>query len=384
MKKYFITALLLNFIFSQNSYDVLRPFWGFSHSQIISNSIGGASVASGYITPGLSTNPANLASTQFTFIQLNFSSSEFSSASSTISNTGFNGIDFVQPVPVYKGRLVVSGGAHKSLDYMSASESNIFNYSEKGHMTSYHAAAAVEFAKNLYFGADIKVLSGRDVMTEFAQDSTFHFEPSYTGAGITFGLLHPISKYFQYGLSIDMPVSIDVEDKFTYSNHIDSDESFSDTWYYNVTKPPTIHAGVALLLNMINLFYELEYTDWRGLEFSSDDIYEEDLELPASVLINHEIRQTFDPTSSHHFGMAIRIPIFPLHLFGGYQSMPVPFDGGYDSNLRESFSLGYTYNIKDNIMLQGSYENFIWSYEGVAESFDKLSFGISIHDIPGL
>lgn len=379
-----ITGIVVNFLLAQNSYDVLRPFWGFNHSQILSNSIGGASVASGYITPGLSTNPANLASTQFTFIQFNFSSAEFSSSSSTISNTGFNGIDFVQPVPVYKGRLVVSGGAHKSLDYMSSSQSDLFNYSEKGHLTSYHIAAAVEFAKNVYIGADIKLLSGSDEMTEFAQDSTFYFEPSYSGAGITFGLLHPISKHFQYGISFEMPSSIDVEDKFTYSNHIDSDESFSDVWYYNVKKPPTIHAGGALLFNVINLFYEFEYTDWRSLEFYSDNIFEADLELPASVLINQEIRETFIPTSSHHFGVAVRAPIIPLHLFGGYQSMPVPFEGVYDDNLRESFSVGFAFRIKDSIMLQGSYESFFWGYEGLSESFDKLSFGISIHDIPGI
>ena len=69
--------LFISPVFTQNPIDVLRPFWGFENSQILSNSIGGATVASGYITPGLTSNPANLAAIRFSYIQLNFSNSQF-------------------------------------------------------------------------------------------------------------------------------------------------------------------------------------------------------------------------------------------------------------------------------------------------------------------
>jgi hypothetical protein len=131
MKKVLIISIvLIGSLFSQNEYDVLRPFWGFDHSQILSNSIGGATVASGYITPGLSSNPANLAATQFGYIQVNFSNSEFSSLTSDMSHTGFNGFDYVQPVPVYRGRLVFSVGGHKRTDYMSASQNSSYECKE--------------------------------------------------------------------------------------------------------------------------------------------------------------------------------------------------------------------------------------------------------------
>ena len=124
--------LFFGVINAQNPIDVLRPFWGFNNSQILSNSIGGATVASGYITPGLTSNPANLAAMKFAYMQINFSNSEFSSTTSNMSNGGFNGIDFVQPIPVYRGSLVLSAGAHKSMDFMSASSDNTYEYSEKG------------------------------------------------------------------------------------------------------------------------------------------------------------------------------------------------------------------------------------------------------------
>ena len=71
MKRTAFYFILISGLWSQNSYDVLRPFWGFNNSQILSNSFGGATVASGYITPGLTSNPANLAAVPFTYLQMN-------------------------------------------------------------------------------------------------------------------------------------------------------------------------------------------------------------------------------------------------------------------------------------------------------------------------
>ena len=80
---------IISGLYAQNSYDVLRPFWGFNHSQILSNSIGDATVASGYITPGLTSNPANLAAVPFTYLQMNLSNTEFQNNSSSISKCVF-------------------------------------------------------------------------------------------------------------------------------------------------------------------------------------------------------------------------------------------------------------------------------------------------------
>ena len=393
MKRTAFYFILISGLWSQNSYDVLRPFWGFNHSQILSNSIGGATVASGYITPGLTSNPANLAAVPFTYLQMNLSNAEFQNNSSSISNTGFNGIDFVQPFPVYRGSFVVSAGAHKSKDYMLSyqsssstgeNENQIFDYSEKGNLCSYHIGAAVEFAKGLYLGADLKLLLGDNEMTiHYDSDSTDYYSPDYSGLSVTLGILHSLSKNFQYGISIDMPTSLHVEEPFTYSNHLNPDHSYSGLSEYHVKKPVTVHIGAAFLTKIFNIFYEAEHTDWSSLEFSSEGIYEEDLELPASVLINEEIRDNFHQTISHHLGTAMRVPFIPLHLFAGYQHIPFPeIDGHYGDDARETYSMGFSLGIKENISIQGSADNCSWKFEGLNESFNKFSLGISIHDIP--
>ena len=393
MKKIALT-IIISAVYAQNSYDVLRPFWGFNHSQILSNSIGGATVASGYITPGLTSNPANLGTIPFAYLQINLSNTEFRNNSSDISNTGFNGIDFVQPIPVYRGSFVVSAGAHKVKDYMlsykssySDGEGNEYDldYSEKGRLSSYHVGAAVEFSKGLYIGADLKFLTGDDeMMIHYDKDSTDYYSPSYTGLSLTLGILHSISRNFQYGISIDMPTSLHVKEPFTYSNHLNLDNSYSGLSEYQVKKPITVHLGAAFLTKIFNIFYEAEHTDWQSLEFSSDEIYEEDLELPTSVLINEEIRKNFHQTLSHHIGTAMRVPLIPLHIFAGYQYTPFPeVDGHYGDDIRETYSMGFSLAVKKNVSIQGSFDTHSWEFEGLDESFDKISLGVSIHDISG-
>ena len=380
---FIIFTLMCSQIFAQNAYDVLRPFWGFEHSQVLSNSIGNATVASGYITPGLTSNPANLAAIQFGYFQLNFSDSEFDGGSSSITNTGFNGLDIVQPVNVYRGRLVYGIGAHKQSDFMSAHQNSTYRLSEKGKLTSYHLAAALEFSKNFYLGADFKFLGGNDEMVQTGDEKTYYFKPRYSGSNLTIGLLHILSKNFQYGISVDMPSSLSISEEYVESNHLDSDLSFSEIYKYEATKPVTFHIGAALLLKSINFFYEAEQTDWSNLEFSSEQIYESDLELPASVVINDEIRSTFSSTISHHFGGAMKLPKIPMNLFAGYQYIPTPFSGTYDNDVRHAYNFGISVSLQKNITLQGSYDSYIWEVEESSESFNRLSVGISLHDISG-
>ena len=384
------SSVIVSVIYSQNSYDALRPFWGFNHSQIISNGIGGATVASGYITPGLTSNPANLAATPFAYLQTNLSNVEFSNNSSNISKTGFNGIDFVQPIPVYRGSLVISAGAHKASDYMLSYKTNetdyILDYSEKGNLTSYHIGAAVEFAQDLYIGADLKLLRGSDKMTiHYESDSTDYYTPKYSGTALSLGLLHTISENLQYGISLDMPILINVEEEFVYSNHLFPENSYSGTSNYNVKKPITAHLGGAYLSNLLNLFYEVEWTDWKSLEFSSDATYNDGSELPASVFINEDIQENFNQTFSHHVGTALRVPFFPLHLFAGYQYTPFPEENGhYGDDIREGYSFGFSFAVKRNIALQGSMDTYSWTFEGLNENLKRFSLGISIYDIPGI
>ena len=47
-----ILVCTVGLCYPQNVYDVLRPYFGFNSSQILINSIGGATVAAGNVIPG--------------------------------------------------------------------------------------------------------------------------------------------------------------------------------------------------------------------------------------------------------------------------------------------------------------------------------------------
>ncbi len=377
--KNLLLICIIGFCYSQNVYDVLRPYFGFNSSQILVNSIGGATVAVGHVIPGGTSNPANMATHRFTQIQGNFSSSEFKSGDEKNSITNFNGFHFIYPVPVYRGSLVIGGGMNREIDYMSASRSDIFEYSEVGGLNIWRIGVALEYSNKLYIGSSIEYYKGKDEMIEFADDSTFYFNPRYKGFGMTLGFLHNISPKFQYGASIQIPTTLTVADRFTYSNHIETDESFTDTWHYKTKRPFVFHIGTGYFERYYSIFHEAVWSDWRNLEFSSDEIYEDDLELPASVIINQEISNRLLPTLSHHVGIALHIPVLPIHIYAGYQYLPVSFSGVYNHDLRQSYSTGFSFMVQDNFSIQASYVNYFWEYENELEEFDKFSIGIAMH-----
>ena len=388
MKKYvFIFFIISSQVFGQNPIDALRPFWGYEYSQVLSNSIGNATVASGYITPGLTSNPANLAAIQFGYFQLNFSNSQYNSNSSSVTNTGFNGIDLVHPVKVFRGRLVYSLGAHKKSDFISNYQDNTSRFNEKGKLTSYHVAAALEFARNLYLGADFNFLYGNNEMTVLGNDKTYYYKPRYSGSNITLGLLHILSKNFQYGLSVDMPTSLSVKEKYIETNYPSDGNTFSQVYNYEAIKPITLHFGAALLLKSVNFFYEGKQTDWSNLEFDSNEIVEQD-GTPASILINEEIRNIYTSTTSHHFGTAIKLRDTPINLFSGYQYIPTPFNSVDEENINEVFArhaynFGISLSLQKNITIQGSYENYNIDIADESNNFERISIGLSLHDLSG-
>ena len=377
IKNLIFIILTSAFALSQNYLDALRPFWGYQDLNPTSMSIGSATVASGYMVSGLNSNPANYGVKKLTSMQMHYSNREFNSSSSYISKSNIDGFNMILPMRTYKGSLAVSAGLNNYADFLLADNRNNASISEDGGLTSYHAGASVEFAEGLFIGADIKFINGEDKMYELYQDSTHLYRPKYNGTSFTFGMLHRYSQIFQYGISIDLPYSLDVSDKYTYSNQIDPDESFSDTWYYTVKKPVNFHMGGALFFKTINLFYEFEFVDWTNLKFSSSSIYNGD--IPASIGINNEIRENLRSTTSHHFGFAFHVPKFPIHLYAGYQHLPTPFQGQYGNNARQSYSFGFSFMVHQNFSLQGGYNKYSWEYNGQPENYEKFTFGVALH-----
>ncbi len=390
MKKiYIISLMLVSNIYSQNvfdnyGYDVLRPFFGYNNSQIISNSLGNATAGAGFIAPGLSSNPANYATNKLSTLHLNYSNNTFDGTSS-ISNSNFNGFDVVAPFKVYKGSFALSGGMYTHLNSLSIANNNLETTTEEGELSTTHLGAAIEFAKNIYFGIDLKFISGDNNYKRFSNvvQGNVIFSPKYDGFTCTVGMLHRYSNKFQYGISIDMPTTIDVNESWISES---GGITESGTGNYEVEKPITFHAGTALFLKNkpfgdLNVLYELEFTDWSSLKMSSFENSNLQTQLDVAEL-NQAIRQTAQKTTSHHLGLMYQIPKFPLQILAGYEYLPTPYkDGKYLDNIRQNYSLGLSFMMHKNVSLQAGYNKYTWTLEGINESYENISIGISLYSL---
>ncbi|MCF7810792.1 hypothetical protein K9N50_07355 [bacterium] len=359
---------------SQERDDFLRPFFGYYDSQSLTTSIGNATVASGQIIPGRSSNPANLGLNRFSHLQMNFQNSNFQGQGVGSSSTELGGVYAVMPVRVYRGSLVFGAGIQKAIDFSNAFQTSGRQFAEEGGIYATEFGVSVEAAENLFIGGAFNYLKGSDDLTNTASVDNSHLKAKYNGYNFSLGFLSRTTANVQIGASVQFPTHIGVQDKVITWQTGAPTESVSQTWNYDLKRPMVFHTGFSLLYPLYSIFYEMEWTDWQDMEFSSDEYYDGDV-----AEINLEIKHDFRSTLTHHLGTAVHLPWLPLHLYGGYQYMPVPFKDVYDGDKRQSLSLGSSYLLNQQFSIHGSFSHYFWKYSGQAEKYSMLVFGVSFH-----
>ena len=375
--------LSFSFADAQTKDDLLRPFFGFYDSQSLTNSVGRATVASGYLIPGKTSNPANLSLNRFYNLSSCFINGEFESEDSNISNLSIGGFYAILPYKVFQGSMVFGLGIQRDINFSNASLdtlfdgsaiSEIFDVSEKGGLYSTQAGIAVEFVENLFIGAEISYLSGEAEASKLGIIKSSNLKSDYHGFEASIGFVQRVSPHFRMGASIQLPSYIWVDDTATNWPTGSTEKAEKETREYTLKRPLVFHAGFAVLYEYVNLFYEWEWTDWRNLEFSSDQYFAGDV-----IDINTEIQDDMKTTSTQHLGMAVHPPWIPLHLYTGYQYMPTQYSGSYNSDRRQSLSFGMSYVLNQQMSVHSSYTRYFWQFDGEDESFIQYVFGFSLH-----
>jgi hypothetical protein len=340
----------------------------------LTTAIGNATVASGHLVPGMSSNPANLGLNRFYQVQVGFQHNSFHGPSADNSHTQFAGVYGVLPVEVYQGSLVFGGGVQKIIDFTDAFHTSNKQASEQGGIYATELGISIEAAQDLFIGGALRYMSGSDELSTTEADTNSLLNPKYRGYGIVVGFLHRTTPFLQLGGSVEFPTRIWVEDKLATWPSDSPQSSVSETWKYRLKRPLVFHAGLAYLRERYDLFYELEWSDWSDLNFASDEYKEGDV-----AEINREIERELRSTLTHHLGAAVHLPWLPLHAYLGYQYLPVPFSGEYSSNLRASYSFGLSYLLSQQFSVHSSYSHYQWKYRGDRESYDMLVFGVTGH-----
>jgi hypothetical protein len=368
---------------AQDMRDVYSPFIGFNQYNGPGAAIGGATVAAGMVIPAFTQNPANLGLHRYRIIQAWQNDSEFQSGSQNLPQSRFGGLQLIFPFPVYQGSLVAGFDFSLQSEYALAYKETDLSLRQEGGLYQLRGGLSTEFAKNLFIGADIKFLFGKNEMNQkyldFGYPGEFYLNPAYHGVTGSIGLVQRILPMLNWGLSVELPTPLRVEEDFRDSYYINDSTLMvdKDTYEYRVSKPAVFHIGAALFLNYLDLFYEAEYTNWKNLKLTSDFI---DIDgLPWDPKVNTEIETQLVKSLAHHAGIALHPPVLPLHLYGGYQLIPYPEPGMLSDDKRESYHFGLSYVIQRQISLAYQYQRYFWKYEGLDENWTQQSLNVILH-----
>lgn len=364
----------ININIAQQRDDIIRPFWGIYDSQSLTTAIGNATVASGQLVPGLTSNPANLGLHRISSFSTSFMNGTFNGDGVEQSNTRFGGLYGISPVQVYQGSLVFGYGVQRELDFSQIAVDGDVQFKEEGGMYRYQLGFAVEMVENFFTGAELSYYRGSDETTIIDPEITSHLNPDYGGFGISVGFIQRINSNLLIGGSVELPKYIWVGEAYSEWKTDTTEVITAQTYNYLLQGPLTFRIGASYINRYVNLFYELEWADYKTIKFSSDEYFDSDV-----VEINNDIESVFRSTVKHHFGIAGHLPWIPLHLYSGYQYLPVSFEDVYDENRRQSYSFGFSYMLNHSFSLHGSFAHYFWKYRGQDESFNQLVFGASLH-----
>ncbi len=404
MKKILILLMIgiVSFAFAQELIDVIAPLYSYnldgSHyngtstysyplrasaletGNPLGSAIGHATVASGQMIPELTLNPANLGMIKYSSVQVNGLFNNYNG----VNSNSLGGINYIVSVPVYSGSMTYAAGVNREKDYNLYYQDDDIIQRSTGGLYNWHFNGAMEILEDIYVGAEVSMLTGKrnndfDFKNTLSLTDGYIEENSYFGATAKVGVNYHAFSVLNIGLSMDLPSVIGTE----YSLRAYGSSS-SQSVDYSITSPAVMRAGLALTLRIVDLYYSYDYTNWQDMKFSSND-----LEVVYVDEINREIINNFSIVGSHHIGMAVHVPLIPLHLYLGYQYLPDVYQGLNSFTLanivpreltdrfRSSFSWGASFFLKQGISISAAFETYHAFYNGVEEKPKSMNLSMA-------
>jgi len=404
MKKILILLMIgiVSFAFAQELIDVIAPLYSYnldgSHyngtstysyplrasaletGNPLGSAIGHATVASGQMIPERTLNPANLGMIRYNSVQVNGLFNNYNG----VNSNSLGGINYIVSVPVYSGSMTYAAGVNREKDYNLYYQDDDIIQRSTGGLYNWHFNGAMEMLEDIYVGAEISMLSGKkdndvDFIDVLSSPDGYIEESSYFGATAKVGINYHAFSVLNIGLSMDLPSVIGTE--YSLRSYGSSSSQSVD---YAITSPAVMRAGFALTLRIVDLYYSYDYTNWQDMKFSSND-----LEVVYVDEINREITNNFSIVGSHHIGMAIHVPLIPLHLYLGYQYLPDVYQGLNSFTLanivpreltdrfRSSFSWGASFFLKQGISISAAFETYHAFYNGVEEKPKSMNLSMA-------
>ncbi len=394
MKKTILILLvgIFGFVSAQELVDVISPFYSYSQDALhqneayeytyplrtsalstgspLSAAIGHATVASGQMIPEYTVNPANIALTKYSSVQAHGLFNNYNG----VNANSLGGINYLVSVPVYTGSMSFAAGVTKVKDQNLYYQNDDIVQRSKGGLYNWHFGGAMEMQEDIYVGAEVSILSGNknndiDFVDPLSTVDGFIEDSKYFGVTAKVGLNYHVLPVLNIGISMDLPSVVDVD--YSIRNYYtDGTGSLN----YDVTSPAVYRAGLALTLRIVDLYYSYDYSNWQNLKFTSKEMLQTNIDE-----INRDITNNFGVVGSHHIGMALHVPLLPLHFYFGYQYMPDVYQGlnalslgnliprELTDRFSSSFSWGASFFLKQGISISAAFETYHVFYDDTLE-----------------
>ncbi len=320
------------------------------------------------------------------------------------TNTRFSSASFVYPVPTYRGSLVFGLGVFRMMSF-----DQTFKYvyslgprydpeadeliSESGGVNMWSAGGALDISPNISLGLALNYWHGKEDYSleserNWWQNDTLFWHryddeiyDDYSGFSAKLGMSIWPSKYFSFGLTLESPTWLTVNEEYILRTESTYDIPWTDTiWIeedrglpqYKLTHPYKFGMGAAFYFKNILLSGDINYADWSQLK------YREGVEIGEK---NRNVKEYYREVLRWGVGAEVLVPWISSKLRAGYYSDPLPYDSPFLNSDRDylTFGLGF---LVDQVMtidfawVHGFY-NFKYEFESFKEDYTTNRFYIT-------
>ncbi len=343
--------------------------------------------------------------------------------------TKFDRVSFAFPFPTVRGSLVFGLSYHKSKDFNSIMKFNAFNNGNhsriqylndrtyipfdlyltdddyntpingqlnqsggirnNGSINNWTLSGAIEVHKNLFFGANLNIISGtfksdfdyyEDDTRNLYQGTIVPSQPLSTdfqtfylnqlidwdlsGWSAKIGFLYQLEDFARIGASVHFPKTFTVKESFTVSGRSDfrnwsvnlNSDDYSDKVQYDIITPFEIGAGASFNFRGLILSAEATIIDYSTMEFDNPN----GISASEIARINKNIQDFLSIKVNYNVGLEYNIPMTGFRVRGGYFVQPSGFKDDPSDFHRKYLTGGLGYIIDGTIGIDLGYAYGWW------------------------
>jgi long-subunit fatty acid transport protein len=345
------------------------------------------------------------------------------------SNTDLDQISFAFPFPTLRGSLVFGLSYNATKDFVGALKFDAYNPGnssmiqyllntdvpydlilcdadnntpingklnqsgtvlQSGRMDNFTLSTALEIYKNLFFGVNVDIISGKyeysreyyeedlkGIYSQAVTDPTVAqskgFQLFYlnsllnwdlSGWDAKIGILYQLKDMVRFGATIQFPKSIKVKENFKsngrseFATGMIVEKGYDDKVEYDVVTPYVFSGGFALNYMSFIASAEFSLTDYTQAKFENMSGFKNPDQTSASL--NKDIKDNLRAVVNYNLGLEYTFADLGLRLRAGYFVQPSPYSGDPSDFNKKYVTGGFGFLLEDAISIDFAYSHGYW------------------------